>query len=768
MILKNNIITIFILLMLGGGMTSCNPTQYLKKDEILINKTKIKFTDTKSIKRPKKLASELYTFAKPDKNVGLFKLRLRLFNAIKEPKDKSGLKYWLKYKLGEPPSLFTPKDVNRNRLVMQKYLLDNGYFGNNVQFDTLINERRANITYLITTHGQYTINDIIYSDDSTSVGVLFSSNSKNSFLEKGKPYEKLNLDKERLRLATLAGDAGYFDFNDDYIYYFVDTLENQLKLDLYVEVKPNEDGTQHSIYKLGKTTVFSNYDLNEPSLSFSDTIAVTPNFDVVRNRKILETKTLDRMMLQSSGDIFSKTNQNISVNHLLDLNVFKFVNLKYQKDTDSLSNTLNRYFYLTPDLDQNVSLEIELNNRTGSFFGTAATFSYQHRNLSHGAEKLNISLAGGIETQIGNKIALINTADLNLQVKYSLPRFLVPFKLKTYSGYYVPSTNLILRNNFQDRAGFFAINKSAFSFGYDWKETKKKRHQLTPIDIEYVRLINTSESFNTLLDETPRLRLSFQNVLIAGLNYTFNYSNLNTDVTKANFSFKGEMKLAGNTIYAVQKLISSEQQDTYTLIGQPFSQFARFQTDVRANKKLRFGSLYSRFNPAIGIPYGNSNLLPYSEQFFVGGANSIRAFPLRGLGPGSFVPEIIDGDFAEQFFDQTGDIRLELNVEYRFDLFSYLKGAVFLDVGNIWLLEDDTRPQGVFQWNSFYKEIAIGSGFGLRVDFEFAVIRFDLGIPLRKPYLDEGFQWTLNRMNLRTSNGRQENLNLVFGIGYPF
>ncbi len=757
-----------VLVLIGSLLGSCSLTNRLTENELLIAKSSITYTHPVTVKKKQRLRSELSSFAKPKPNSGLFKMKLRLYNSIKEPKKNKGLKYWLKYKLGERPALYKKSQLQKNQLFMEKHLTDQGFFNSAILVDTTVRNKKVAINYLVDCKGQYQLNQIIYPSDSSDISFLIKEYQDKSFLKSGANYQKSNLDKERSRLTKIMNDKGFFDFSSDYINFFIDTVKGNLLTDVYVNIEPLPEGKPHKTYSIDETYVVTNYDLKQFSNTAQDTILSHPKFNIVEDQRFIRPTVLRRMILQNPADIFSKEFQNASLNHLLDLGTFKFVNLKYIKYNDSLGNRLDRIYYMTPDLVQDIKVDLELNNRTGGYYGTVAAISYLHKNLFYGAEKLDARLSSGIETQVGNQLSFINTLDFNLQLKYSVPKFVAPFRFKQYSGYHVPHTSVSLINNFQKREGFYSIFNTSILLGYEWKETNKKLHQLNPIDFQIVRVFNTSNEFEALLKENNRLEQSFENTFIAGLNYIYNYSNQSLNEGRNSLFFRGEFKLTGNLFYLYSKLVQGNVDQAYELFGLPFSQFIRLQTDVRLHKRLRNNNLVGRIAPGIAIPYGNSSVLPYNEQFYIGGANSIRAFKLRGLGPGGFVPPEINQEIDEQFLDQTGDIRLEMNLEYRFDLIKYLKGAVFIDAGNIWLLKSDETPEGVFHFNQFIDEIAIGSGVGLRLDFEFAVIRMDLGIALRKPYLDRGFRWSFDQWDFKNRAFRKDHLNLVFGIGYPF
>jgi outer membrane protein assembly factor BamA len=305
-------------------------------------------------------------------------------------------------------------------------------------------------------------------------------------------------------------------------------------------------------------------------------------------------------------------------------------------------------------------------------------------------------------------------------------------------------------------------------FGWRWKESLPIDHELNPIDLNYVSLSRTTDTFRNLLSERPILRRSYQEQFIAGLSYNYTYNEQVHPNRTNQFFFNGNLQTSGNTLYLATKLQGKEPnaEDPVKIAGAPFAQFVRTEFDVRNYYNFQYGTrLAGRVFTGIGIPYGNSERLPYIRQFFSGGPNSVRAFPVRSLGPGSF----LDSTKVDVLTDQGGDIKLETNVEYRFPIYSIFKGAVFADAGNAWLMGQDTlQPGGTFAFNSFYKELGVGGGLGLRVDANFFVLRVDLAMPFRKSWRAEGDRWVFNDINFRSPSWRGENLVLNIAIGYPF
>ncbi len=764
---KNYIFFVFAALLL----CSCSTTKYLKEGEYLLNKTKIKYENPKAITNKKELREELTAIVKPQPNSGFFKLRLKFYNWMGVPKKEGSIRDKIRNYIGEPPSLYDENEQRRNRLRMRQYLKDHGYFASDIEVDTTIRSKKITVTYEVKTRGQYRINQVFFPDDTTSIDSLARKYRQSSLLKKGDYYLEPRMSEERTRISNIAADQGYLDFNESYVYFFVDTLRDTLAADLYLKIEKPENGKPHLKYQLGKTRVFPNYNLSTNLKNANrDTIFEEPSFMVIEDRHVIDHDLLERMILQNEGDVFIKKSQEASVSHLLDLEIFKFVNLKYTRRADTTSAILDRNFFLTPDFNQNISGDLGLNNRTGRFFGTTATATYTHKNLFKKAIAFNGSLSGGLETQIGNPLGFINTLDLNVEVSLSTPRFILPFRQKEYSGKFVPRTQLSLSNNLQRRSGLFTINSTNLKFGYIWKENKRKQHSLFPLTVNRVEILNKTTAFDSLLNTNPRLIGSLRDQFIGGLDYTYTYTNQTGNPRKDYLFFKTDFKIAGNIFGLASNVFdaSKNSDDEFTLFGLPYSQFVSVEPDFRFYKKFGLNTLASRISPGVGIAYGNSKLLPYTEQFFVGGANSIRAFRIRTLGPGNSKPDVSDETaVGQQFIDRTGDLKLELSTEYRFGIFSFLKGAVFMDAGNVWLINDDI-PGGQFRFQNFWREIAVGGGFGLRLDFDYFVLRLDTAIPLRKPFENEGFQETINQIDFGSSVWRQQNLIYNLAVGYPF
>jgi len=395
---------------------------------------------------------------------------------------------------------------------------------------------------------------------------------------------------------------------------------------------------------------------------------------------------------------------------------------------------------------------------------------YKNRNFSKRSDLLQYKISAGIELNlINNKDKnepLVNNTDISTELSYHLNRFIVPFPLKKVSKNSNVKTNFALSYNFEDRIKKFTKHAITFTAGYEWNETQTKKHFYNPLNVSVLLIPKKDTSFVNLLDKIPSLKHSFEENIIFGSNYTFLMTNKKGENDNSFFKFQGDIDLAGNIIHSIMLLIKNKSNVSlpYTIFNKPYAQFAKFEGNiVQHNRLTSHSELVSHLNLGIIIPYGNSTVAPYFQQFYAGGPNSLRAFRLRAIGPGSYIK---NGEYSSDYFDQSGDIKMEANLEYRFDLIWWFKWAFFVDAGNIWLLKKDIdRPKGEFT-KDFYKQLAVGFGTGLRMDFTYFVIRTDLSMPIVDPRQED--TWRLNKINFLDKEWRKNNLIFSLAIGYPF
>jgi outer membrane protein assembly factor BamA len=750
-------------------LTSCSATKNLKEGELLYKASVIHVNrGDEPIKNERRIARRLDELVRPQPNTGLSKWGVGIHNWAAKAKKEKGLRNFLNKRFGEEPALYSRESMELNLQRMSRYLNELGYFGNSVQIDTQVDGRKLTARYQIATRGRYRIRNVHFPSDSSSLQLLLDQNREQSQIRPGSSYRQSVLEAERQRWASLANDRGFVNVSERSFYYYVDTLPGQLLADIYLQIKLPSDSQEYRIFRLDSTIIYPNFDLADTASRQHNTIELEPGFKVIRQYEFVKPKVFQRMVLQREGDIYSRRLQEITLNHLQDLGVYQFVNMRMEPNGSNSTPGLTRFLYLTPDKVKQLRGELELNNRAGSYLGSALTLGYVHRNIFKGAERFSIRFGGGLETQLGSKFGFLNSADLGLQASLLIPKFVTPVAVRSIGRFNIPFTKFSLGYNFQRRINFYSINNQNLQFGYQWRENRNVTHELYPVNLSRVELSNTTGDFDSLILRSPRLRSGFEDVFIAGLIYRYTYSNFDQSRKRKYMFLRSEIELVGNTFSLVSG-ISGKSPGDQEFFGLPFSQYFKFSFDFRYYWPIGSGKLAARLAPGIGYAYGNSEVIPYLKQFFVGGANSIRAFRLRQLGPGATYrgPEGEDA-LTDQFVDQTGDIKLEMSTEYRFGIFGYLKGAVFVDVGNVWLWNSNGDPNQVFQIDRFISQWAVGTGIGLRFDLDYFVIRLDGSFAVRRPTEQGDFEWTLNQIRLGNRQWRRDNVVYSLAIGYPF
>jgi len=465
------------------------------------------------------------------------------------------------------------------------------------------------------------------------------------------------------------------------------------------------------------------------------------------------------------GSLYKLSDVEQTKSHLSSLNVFSIVNMS--QFTELPSTDTSKYHYLdclirlTPSSIQSFDWGVVGTNSSGNF-GGAITYTYQHRSLFGNAENLNLKLRWALEALPQKNSQKINRdLEYGAEATLNIPKFLIPFNSMGFKKKYDPKTYLTLAYNYQDRPEYIQTGAN-ISFGYNWKGSVYKTHTITPININYVR-ITTFSPFDTVIRNTY-LENIYSSHFITAIGYTYTYDNQDFKRRSDYRYFRANIESAGNLLSVFSKFTKAPKDTVegfYNLFNLRYSQYIRAEADFHYFHVLNeyIGTAYRLF-AGIGVPYGNAKVLPFEKQFFAGGANSIRGWQVRTLGPGGYL------DTISNYPNSTGDLKLEGNIEYRFKLFWVFEGALFADAGNIWLLpsKNSAKPENaIFKFNQFYKQIAVGSGLGLRLNFNYFLIRVDLGLKVRNPAHPEGKRWIFNYKSVT-----HEDLALSFSIGYPF
>lgn len=767
-----------LLLLIGYG---CSNTKYLPEGDMLYVGGEVTVKDSVIPKKQRKaLEKEMEALLRPVPNrsfLGL-KFKLYMYNIAGEPKKDHGFRHWLRTKVGEPPVLFSQVDLDYNADVLQNYAENKGYYKVRTGADSVSKNRRAKALYTVTPGRQYNIRKVIFPDSTgTALDSTINRMKRRSLLRKGDPYDLAIIKQERERIDQRLKNRGYFYFNPDYLLIRVDSTAGNYQVDLRVMVKPETPEKAKQVYTINNIVIYPNYSIKneQDSLQYPEgSTTYYKDFKIIDSAKTFRPIIYDRTLFFHKGDIYSRRDHNLSLNRLVNLGTFKFVKNEFYP-SDSLKNALDVYYYFTPLPRKSLRYEIVGKTNSANYNGSEVNVNWLHRNAFKGAEQFTATAFGGLEVQVSGQNKGYNIYRVGGETSLVWPRFISPIHLADSSAY-VPRTKLALSYEYQKRIKLYALNSFRAQFGYQWKDNARTEHQLYVGDINYVNPANVTNKYMEMVNgipdsipENPALGRVIEKQLIFGPTYSYTFTNTMQKRKKHTFYYKGSLDLAGNLTGLILGA-DAKGGDPKTLLNVQFSQFVKTEHDFRHYLKLGEGSqLASRVNVGIGMPWGNSTSLPYIRQFFIGGTNSIRAFRARSIGPGSYDYRDQEG-FNENSFlpDQSGDIKLELNTEYRAQLYKFIHGAVFADAGNIWLWnKDDSRP-GAQISDKFLNELAVGTGVGLRLDLDFLVLRLDVAFPVRKPWLDEGNRWVFDEIDFSSKNWRNENIVYNLAIGYPF
>lgn len=678
---------------------------------------------------------------------------------------------------GEAPVLFDSLAIEPSVQRMKNYLFYHGYFHNTVSATYETKSKKTSVTYRVIPGDRYRYHDIILQPEDSGIAQIVSRNPKDSYLKKGDYFDVELVRKERIRMAEMVLNEGYYTFSPDFIYLRIDSTIGNREIDAYLVVKNEVDSSLHKKYQFLEVNLQISYDDKARNAQLgrkdfmSDTIC-NVNYKVLKNS--VYPRIISRSLWIKPGDMYSKEAELKTLNYLNGLGIFKFVNIEHTPFSFSPEDMgLITNIKCSPIKRNNIGTEMEVNTNTQSNLGFFVNANYTNRNVFKSAAKLFVGLSSGVLFQVGrskdelNQESAVNSVNLNAEVKISLARLFPALGKRKCESYnkYKPSTFIGSVYSYQKRLQYYTIHTINVNYGYEWYN-EKFRHIFSPLSMTFVKPTKITEVFQDSLNNNPRFARSFEQQFILGQDYTFSYTNQNLNVGKYKnyFFFRANVALAGNILYGITSATQREKEKPYTLSRIPFAQYVRFELEPRYFFNFKRGqSLGFRFFAGIGVPYGNSKynntaILPYIKQFFSGGPNSLRGWVFRQIGPGGYNFHAL----GKNVIDQTGDLKLEWNAEYRFGLYKSFKGAVFTDAGNIWLIKNDpSRPNSEFNIKRFSREIAWDAGLGIRLDLSFFVVRFDVGFVLYDPGYPEGDRWISDIIDLR-----KERRTFYQGLGY--
>lgn len=745
--------------------------KYLKEGEALYVEGRVDLKPDTSF--PKKyispLEEHLESFLQPQPNSSILGLRPKLFfyNIAGKTTSKKGIKGWIKYKLGEPPVLLSSVNRTYNEDLLRNRLENLGFFNAEVKSDTVIKNKKATVSYEATPHINYKIKEVFFELDSTHFGKVIAHTKEQSLLKPGRPYNLDVIISERNRIDNELKERGYYYFNPDIILVEIDSTIGNHQVNLHVTIKKDAPDQALHPFKINNIYIFPDYSIQQGSYQIgapSDSTFYN-GYYIIDPENTYRRRSIIRPMSFRKGDIYNRTSHTRSISQLVGLGNFKFVKNNFVPVDSTKEDLLDVYYYLTPQPQKSIHFEI-LGKLASVYNGSDVSLTWMHRNAFKGAEQLKISAFGGYEYQTGGNVNLNSTFyRYGLEASLVFPRIISPFDWSPTKRF-VPHTTIKTRYEMLNRTNAYDLNSMSLNIGYSWRENTNKEHALGLLEATYVRSKNISPSYELELEQNPNLRHAIERQFILGPNYVFTYTNTMEQQRKNTMYLRAGIDLSGN-LPGLIKGANYKKWNVYEFLNAPIAQYIKTEGDFRNYTKIGTkGELATRAMVGYGYAYGNSKTMPYIKQFYVGGPNSLRAFRARTIGPGSYQPETIG---PENFVpDMTGDIKLELNAEYRRKLVSIMNMAAFIDAGNIWLLnEDDDKPGAKFS-KHFLSEMAVGAGVGLRFDLTFLVLRTDFAIPLRIPYLPKGERWVIDKIDLGDKAWRKDNLIFNLAIGYPF
>lgn len=756
---------------------SCNTTRHVGEGQYLLNKVSVT-SDNKNVK-----SSELKSYVRQEPNhktFGLVGLPLFFYN-LSGDKDTRWNR-WLR-KVGTPPVIYDPDLTEKSRLEITKALRNRGYENAVVTVDTIARKKKMKVRYQVKPGKPYHIENITYNISNDSIARIILADTSAFLLKKGAIFDRNLLEQERQRISTLLRNRGYYAFNKEYITYTADTTSRNYEVDLELNLMPPllQDTTRsdmvfskHEVYHIRNVYFMTDYNpMNiEQDLRFNvkDTVDYKGFRIFYGNKKYLTPATLVENCYIRPGMRYSNRAVDNTFSAFGRLRVVKYVNIQFHPLNIDGDPVLDCYILLTEGKPQTISVDVEGTNSAGDL-GFALGLTHQHRNMFHGSETFTTKLRAAYESLSGDLGGLLNDnyLELGAEVGISFPKFLFPFVSPTVRRRMRATTEFTLNFNYQQRPEYTRVIAGG-GWNYKWySHNNMYRHHLDLVDISYIYLPKTTERFISNLDSiassNPLLRYSYENHFIMRSSYVFYQSNLRPGVKKVSgniYTLRAAGEIAGNLLYGISKLTRHEpgEYGEYSILGIRYAQYAKADLDYAYTILLNErNSLALHVGAGIAVPYGNSEMVPFEKRYFSGGANSVRGWSVRGLGPGRYRGT----NPMTDFMNQCGDIRLDMNAEYRSKLIWKLELAAFLDAGNIWTIRNyPSQPGGKFQLKSFYKEIAMAYGLGMRLDFNYFILRLDLGMKLYDPSVVNKSKWVISYQNFN------RDATLHFAVGYPF
>ena len=690
------------------------------------------------------------------------------YNSFVNSKSKIG--QWFFKTFASKPVLMSSVKPTLRAQVAESRLPNYGYFNGKVTEEVVYNKknkRKAKVSYTVTLGEPYLYDSIEYRYFSAKADSLIECTWRERKLKQGEQFSVPNLTAERERLNTLFRNNGYYYYQSSYINYSADTINNPGHVSLRVEPRKGLPAYVRKPWHMGRTTLKvtkSGNDGRYLSRGSMDTITFR-NLTYIYNGKKPPVKAgaILRNVQLRPGALYSQANQSLTLEQLSQLNIFSGLNFTFTPRNSTDNDTLDMTITAQLDKPYDFSFELNATSKSNSQIGPGSKITLSRNNIFRGGETLKFSLFGSYEWQTDDEVrgreSVINSWEIGSNVSLTFPRLFMPFVQRRYLRF-PSSTSFSIYGNQLNRSGFFKMVHVGGEAAYTLKPKRTTTHTIIPFRLTYDMLQRTTTKFDSIISNNPSIANSFRDQFIPAMQYTVTYDNANTAHRNKTW-WQNSVTSSGNIVsLAFCALGDGWNEKNKNIFDNPYAQFMKFTTEIRNLFRINARNhIATRFMAGAIASYGNSTTAPYSEQFYIGGANSLRAFTVRSLGPGSYHPA---DTTRYSYLDETGTLKFEANLEYRAKLFGNLQGALFVDAGNIWLLKaDENRPGGEFKLKDFAEQIALNTGFGIRYDLDFLVLRFDVGIALHYPY-DTGKSGYYNIPSFGKGYAWH------FAIGYPF
>lgn len=773
------LISLIILLFAAG----CSSTRHVPKGEYMLDDVTIQVESDKDIS-----SQELVNYLRQTPNhevLGFWKLQLGTYNLSGNDTSK-WYNRWVR-RMGQPPVIYQQSLTDASARQLDLALTNRGYLDATVEVDTVMkpDEKKIDVTYRIVTGNPHKITSIAYDIPDTAVARIIMADSLLFTLKPGDKFDRDNLDSERAMITLRLRNQGYYAFNKEYITFYADTAENSKDVNLTMTVRPPRKAigdrmpvdslASHSKYFINRVFFVTD---SRGGTSISDIRAEA--VDTVQYKDVTILYGKDHYLTPSSlqekcfitpGELYKSSEVDRTYESLSRLGILKSINIELVPVGIIDGNQwLDAYILLSRNKKQSITFDVEGTNSEGDLgFGLGAT--YQHRNLAKGSQLLTARLRMNYESLSGSFNGLINDryTEYAGEIGITFPKFEFPFASQRVKQRLNVSTEFAVSFNYQERPEYTRIIAGA-AWKYKWiNRENTRRHNFDLLDINYVYLPERTLDFlDQIAPDNPLLRYSYEDHFIMSMAYRYYFTNKRIPSTLLRrytlqptiYTIRASIETAGNLLYMLSAISGAQRHDgMYELFGIKYSQYVKGEIDYAITRNFDSRhSLAFHVGGGLGVPYGNSSVMPFEKRFYAGGANGVRGWGVRTLGPGSYNSK----NSVTDFINQCGDIRLDLSLEYRAKLFWVLEGGAFVDAGNIWTIHNyENQPGGMFRFDSFWKQIAMAYGVGLRFDFTYFLLRLDLGMKAYNPARDQE-RWPIIHPDWH------RDATFHFAVGYPF